>query len=196
MQGRWAAVLMTLVMCGSALAAGDPVQIEAVLVPPIYKDTFECSEHYEGQLKGLGDELGTDCMVADLVTERGRTWLRTYRGDGRNNEDWFGWRAEVLSPCECTVARININGVTNLPGALGKPPASVIQLTRDDGVNFVLAHVQELKVKVGDRLSAGQVIAHVGNNGYARAPHIHIGAWRGTQALQIRWDQRYFGDER
>ncbi|HVJ38051.1 MAG TPA: M23 family metallopeptidase [Stenotrophomonas sp.] len=177
-------------------ATGDPLSIEAVLVPPIFHDTFECSEHYEGQLKGLGDELGTDCMVADLVTDRGRTWLRTYRGDGRKNEDWFGWRAEVLSPCECTVAKININGVTNPPGALGKPPASWIQLTRDDGVNFMLAHVEDLQVEVGDRLSTGQIIARVGNNGYARAPHIHIGAWRGTQAMQIRWDQRYFGDER
>ena len=196
MQGCWAAALVVLGVCQAATAVADPLQIEAVLVHPIYKETFQCTEHYEGQLKGLGDELGTDCTVAELVTDQDRTWLRAYRGDGRKNEDWFGWRAEVLSPCDCTVGKIQVNPVTNQPGALGEPPASWILLTQDDGVNFMLGHVQELQVKVGDRVAAGQVIAHVGNNGYARGPHIHIGAWRDKQPLQIRWDQRYFGEER
>ena len=42
-------------------------------------------------------------------------------------------------------------------------------------------------MKVGDRVHAGQAVALVGDNGYARMPHIHIGAWRGKTPYQIGW---------
>jgi murein DD-endopeptidase MepM/ murein hydrolase activator NlpD len=66
----------------------------------------------------------------------------------------------------------------------------MIQIRRADGIIVVLAHVANIRVKLGDRVTAGQVIANVGNNGMARNPHIHIGAWRESNAepLQIRWD--------
>lgn len=192
MQGRWATVLLAYGFCLCAHAE-TPSPIEAVVAPPIFHEMFACTEHYAGQLKGLGDDLGTDCMVMELVEEDDRTWLRSYRGDGRRNEDWFGWQADVLSPCDCTVGKIDINPVTNSPGQMGHPPASWVMLVRDDGVHFMLAHVESMQVKVGDKVKAQQVIAKVGNNGYARAPHIHVGAWRDSTPLQIRWDQRFFG---
>lgn len=196
MQGRWATLFLACGFAVSPAQAGENSPIEAVVAPPIFAQTFECTEHYEGQLQGLGDELGTDCTIVNLVEDHGRTWLRAYRGDGRRNEDWFGWQADVLSPCDCTIDKININPVTNSPGQMGKPPASWIMLVRDDGVHFMLGHVQALQVKIGDRVHLQQVIAKVGNNGFARAPHIHVGAWRDTTPLQIRWDQRFFGDSR
>ena len=68
----------------------------------------------------------------------------------------------------------------------------MIQFRNADGVIVVFAHVTEIAVKVGDTVKAGQVVAKVGNNGVARAPHIHIGAYREADAvpLQIRWDLR------
>ncbi len=56
-------------------------------------------------------------------TKMGRLWMRSHRGDGRRNEDWFGWRADVLSPCTCEVVKVTINSIVNEPGVLGKPPA-------------------------------------------------------------------------
>jgi murein DD-endopeptidase MepM/ murein hydrolase activator NlpD len=76
---------------------------------------------------------------------------------------------------------------------MGKPPASFVVLKRDDGVYFLLGHVAKLTVKPGDKVDSGQVIAHVGNNGYSRQPHIHIGAWRGAEPLQISFDQASMG---
>ena len=96
----------------------------------------------------------------------------------------------VLSPCDCTVLKVGVNATTNVPGVLGKPPASMVVLQAADGTRVVLAHVQSLSVKEGEQVRAGQAIARVGNNGYSRMPHIHIGAWKDKQALQIRWDQR------
>src|SRR5438445_4305143 len=115
--------------------------------------------------------------------------MRTHAGDGRENSDWFGWDKEVLSPCKCEVVKLTENSVVNQPGVLGKPPASFIVLKRDDGVFFLLAHVAKVQVSVGQRVESGQLIARVGNNGYSRQPYIHIGAWKGQESLQIRFDQ-------
>src|SRR5690606_12621701 len=101
------------------------------------------------------------------------------------------WNAPLLSPCECEVLKIHVNDVTNEPGRLGKPPASIIVLKREDGVHFMLAHVQDIKVEVGARVGYGDEVARIGNNGYGRTPHVHVGAWRERTPLQIRWDQRY-----
>ena len=50
--------------------------------------------------------------------------------------------------------------------------------------------LERLHVARGDTVRAGQVVARVGNNGYGRNPHIHIGAWKGETPYQIRWDLR------
>jgi hypothetical protein len=164
--------------------------IDAVVAHPPFSSLYKCSEHARGELKGLGDELGQDCVVEGFVEDGGRLWARAYKTDGRENEDWFGWDQPVLSPCACNVIRIQENPVTNKPGVAGKPPASFVVLRRNDGVHFLLAHVQGVSVQVGEKVGYGQSIARVGNNGFSRSPHIHIGAWKKQAPLQIRWDLR------
>lgn len=163
--------------------------IEVVLAHPPVDAFFACSEHWQGQLESLGDDLGKDCVVQRLVEEDGRMWTRDYATDGRTNEDWFGWNAQLLSPCACEVVRVHENPVQNEPGRLGTPPASFLILRRDDGVHFLLAHIQAPSVAKGDRLDYGDPVARIGNNGYGRSPHLHIGAWKDDKPLQIRWDQ-------
>jgi len=173
-----------------AARAGD---ISSVLAEPIFGQPYSCTEHWEGNLKGLGDELGTDCWIQELAEVHGRTWMRSYIGKGERNQDWYGWHKEVLSPCTCEVVKINENPTTNRPGVFGKPPASFIALKRDDGVFFLLAHAVEIQVKPADKVQSGQVIARVGNNGYSRQPHIHIGAWKGSEPLQVKFNQAAMG---
>jgi Peptidase family M23 len=185
----------SLVLVATLLGTGtvSAAEISAVLAQPVFDQVYSCTEHWQGNLKGLGDELGTDCSIQELVPINGRMWLRAYRGNGRKNSDWYGWGKNVLSPCTCEVTKINGNPGVNQPGITGKPPASFLVLKREDGVFFLLAHVAKVRVKLGDQLQSGQVIAQVGNNGYARQPHIHIGAWRGEEPLQIRFDQASMG---
>ena len=183
-------LLLTLqVACASVFAA----EIQTVLAHPIFGQVYSCTEHWQGNLKGLGDELGTDCVIEQLTEVDGRTWIRAHTGSGRKNSDWFGWDKEVLSPCNCEVMKLAENSVVNQPGILGKPPASFIVLKRDDGTFFLLAHVAKVQVSVGQRVESGQPIARVGNNGYSRQPHIHMGAWRDQEPLQIRFDQAAMG---
>lgn len=177
--------LASLALAGPARAT----EIDSVLAHPPLDAFFTCSEHWQGQLQALGDALGRDCMVERLVEENGRTWTRPYATDGMTNEDWFGWRVPVLSPCDCVVTKMHENQGQNAPGLLGKPPATYLILRRDDGVHFLLAHIQMASVTVGQRVGYGEPIAKVGNNGFGRSPHVHMGAWKDNTPLQIRWDQ-------
>ena len=172
-----------------AVDAGKP--IEEATLSPIFAADFACSQHFEGQLPYMGDALGSDCLVqGGLSEDEASGFMREFRTDGRRNEDWYGWREPVLSPLDGVVERVNINPQVNEPGSMGKPPASFVLLLRDDGVHVMLAHVADVSVKAGDKVSAGQRIAVVGNNGFARAPHIHVGAWRDKTPLQVRFDLR------
>ncbi len=171
-------------------SAPDDNGIAFVLIHPPFLDSYNCSEHWDGQLPYLGDSLGADCTIGKLVEDDGRLWVRDYKTSGRENSDWYGYGAEVLAPCDCTIAKIRINPDENLPGQLGKPPASSITFERPDKTLILLAHVKDIQVSAGDQVEAGDVVASVGNNGYSRQPHVHIGAWRGEAALQIRFDQK------
>ena len=163
--------------------------IELVELSPLYRTSFVCSEHYEGQIDYAGDALGTDCMVTGGVEGRSG-FSRLYRTDGLANEDWYGWGADVLAPFDGVVEGVYANPAVNRPGEMGRPPAGMIRFQRADGTLVVYGHVGDIAVRAGDRVRAGQLVAKVGNNGMSRSPHIHVGAYRGDLPLQIRWDLR------
>lgn len=175
-----------------AQAAAEPsLPIEAVTLHRLYDEYYACGDHREGELKSLGDALGTDCLIQGGLRDTATVsqgFASPFRGDGRRNADWYGWNARVLAPFDGVVVKININPTVNKPGVLGKPPASFIVFEREDGMRVLFAHVQDLQVHEGDRITAGQFVARVGNNGFSRNPHIHVGAWKDGRPYQIRWD--------
>lgn len=168
------------------ITPGD--QIESVVVGPIFNAYALCSEHPAGSLVVTGDALGADCQIQSWSPGDGPEFAKPFRTDGHTNEDWYGWRADVLAPIDGTVTGVLVNAVVNTPGELGQPPAGMVLIQRADGVTVLLAHVDDQTVKVGDAVRRGQKVGVVGNNGMSRNPHIHIGAYRGTTPLQIRWD--------
>jgi hypothetical protein len=168
--------------------------VEAVLLGPLFEQIFACTDHAEGNVGALGDAFGTDCMIVGGL-EQGdeHAYLRFFREDGKRNEDWYGWHANVLAPFDGRVVGIMHNDVTNVPGTMGKSPPGGIVFLRDDGLVVVYGHLDNVQVKEGDHVKAGQVVAVDGNNGMARSPHVHVGAFRDTTPYQIRWDQRAEG---
>jgi len=187
------AAALLAVASAPALAqrAATPETIETVTLHRLHHEYYACGEHLEGELQYVGDALGADCVIQGGLEEGVEGgFVRPFIGDGSRNEDWYGWNAEVLAPFDGTVASVRINPVVNTPGQLGQPPASFIVFERADGMRVLFAHVQDLQVGQGDPVSAGQVVARVGNNGYGRSPHIHVGAFKGDVPYQIRWDLR------
>lgn len=183
--------LASLPAAGQLATDSSKREISQFLAHSPFATAYTCSEHAAGELPYLGDDLGQDCVVQKFVDRDGIAFMRSFATDGLRNEDWFGWQQPVLSPCECKVLSVRVNPVTNQPGRPGKPPASAITLQAADGTKVLLAHIDAAAVSVGDVVRAGQPIARVGNNGFARVPHIHIGAWRGNDAVQIRWDSKF-----
>ena len=166
-------------------------EIHQIMLGPIFADSFYCVEHYFGQLDYAGDALGTDCMIGGGI-EGAKGFMRPYRTNGKTNADWYGWHAEVLAPVDGIVIGVLAKPDDNVPGTMGRPPAAMLQFRTDDGRIVVLGHVTDIRVRLGDRVRRGQIVALDGNNGMARAPHIHVGAYVEATAepLQIRWDQR------
>lgn len=168
------------------------MEAQEVRIHPIYDQAFSSSEHPEGQLNHVGDALGRDCVIHKFVDG----WMRFYRGDGKRNEDWYGWQADVLAPFDGTVEDIYINPITNVPGVISAGTrASRMVFVRSDGIRVVYVHVMNVTVENGSRVSAGDVVAKVGNNGYSRHPHIHVGAWKGQTPLQISFDLQMMGKQ-
>ena len=182
------AIWLALIIPVMAYPAQRDAHGTALLHPPV-DAAFSCTEHFSGQFKSVGDALGTDCVVTRLDEVDGRLWSRAYRGEGHENSDWFGWETELLAPCQCLIEKVHINPVVNSPGIMGSGRASSIVFLRVDGVRVLYAHVRDLQVKEGDKVEEGSVVARIGNNGFSRSPHVHVGAWKGENALQIRWNQ-------
>jgi hypothetical protein len=180
------ALAISTVPATPAYATND-TPIEAVVIAPLFYQRFACTEHVNGELSDLGDALGSDCLVlGGMGGSKGM--MRFYKTNGANNEDWYSWHVEVHAPFAGVVTEVGINRITNTPGNPGQPPPGYIKVQRVDGVVVVYAHLDDITVHQGDHVGVGQVVALDGDNGTAKNPHVHVGAYRGKKPLQIRWD--------
>ena len=101
-----------------------------------------------------------------------------HKGDGSKNSDYYAYGQDILAPADGTVVQVvdgvpeNPPGVTDIYYRFG----NAITLSIGSGEYAVLAHLQpgSAKVRVGDRVSRGQVIARCGNSGNSTAPHLHF----------------------
>lgn len=161
-------------------------EIESVTIHPVFDDPFVTAEHPMGSEDQLGNRLGRDFIVMKFRT-RDVPFPHVYENDGKQNEDWYGWREEVLAPVDAIVTDVDADASTHAPGQLDRDQAAnSITFTRDDGLKIVYAHVREVRVAEGDSVSVGEVVARVGNNGPSFMPHVHVGAWKKDRPLQIR----------
>jgi murein DD-endopeptidase len=109
---------------------------------------------------------------------------RLFHGDAKSNDNFYGYGAEVLAVADARVSDLR-DGLSDNDGATERSSRVVTvdsavgnYLTLDLGSGrFALyAHLQpgSLKVKLGDHVNAGQVLARLGNSGNSDAPHLHF----------------------
>jgi murein DD-endopeptidase MepM/ murein hydrolase activator NlpD len=63
---------------------------------------------------------------------------------------------------------------------------NVVVVRHDDRVTSLYAHNSELKVKVGQRVTQGKLIALLGNTGHSTGPHVHFEIRNGESAVNPR----------
>ncbi|MCL2274059.1 MAG: peptidoglycan DD-metalloendopeptidase family protein [Defluviitaleaceae bacterium] len=167
---------------------------KTIMLHPIFNRACVYIDHPAGELDALGDALGRDCIICSFVNNGNGYWLASYSNNGNANEDWAGWGADVLAPLTGVVEEVYINPSTNMPGTQNPGRASSLIIKTAEGVHVLLGHIKNPVVKEGDTVTQGQHIAQVGNDGYARNPHIHIGAWQNNEPLAIEFDRQLMAD--
>jgi len=103
-------------------------------------------------------------------------------GDSNKNENWPTYGQKAIAVADAKVVSVLDGLPERVPNAL--PPDTTMQnvtgnhviLDLGRGYYAFYAHLQpgSLKVRVGDRVKRGQVLALVGNSGNTTAPHLHF----------------------
>ena len=122
-------------------------------------------------------------------------WVRigdngqTYQGDRRKNRSYYSYGAEVLAVADGVVVEVKDGIPENTPPADQKDidelertltmetvAGNHVNLDLGGGVYAMYAHLQpgSIRVKLGDKVTPGQVIGLLGNSGHAGEPHLHF----------------------
>ena len=113
------------------------------------------------------------------------------RGDGAANSDFYAYGDEVFAVADAVVADVKDGIPENKPGSLavsidlGTIAGDYIVLDLGRGLYAGYAHLQpgSLRVKKGDRVHSGDVLALLGNSGNSDAPHLHFQLMDGPSIL-------------
>ena len=115
---------------------------------------------------------------------------RLFTGDGSKNEDFAYYGTEVHAAADGTVVNLYDEADAQVPGKIAGITTDNIGgnmiVTDIGGGRFAFyAHLQRgsLKVKLGDKVETGDVIALLGNTGNTDAPHLHFHVMDGPSPL-------------
>lgn len=123
-----------------------------------------------------------------LVVKNGTSFAKR----GLRNEDYYAWRQPVVAPGPGTVAVAEDGTADNLPNrpVPGNLYGNYIVIDHGTGEYSLLGHLENgsVRVKVGESVSAGQLLARTGNSGMSTEPHVHYhlmdhSDWRKAQGL-------------
>lgn len=155
------------------------------IAPPTVS-RFYISPHAPSELKELGDKDGIDYIPAQFLNGQ----LRAFRSGGNSNEDFFGFGMDVRAPISGTIIKVKRPNGINPIGKMGTTEVGFVAIKSDEGAILLLAHLAEIKVAEGKRVSVGESIGVLSNNGSSRNPHIHLGAYRKGHSLVIEFDRK------
>lgn len=103
---------------------------------------------------------------------------RPYKTNAKTNEDFFSFGQEISAPCDGEVVMV-VDGVKdNTPRTINQALASgntlVIKTAEKEFFVFTNLKQQSIKVREGDKIKQGKVIAQIGNSGNSMEPQLHF----------------------
>jgi urea transporter len=103
---------------------------------------------------------------------------KSYKTTGNYCEDYYCYGKPVLSPADGIVAEILDHIEDNEPGQVNTTQnwGNTIVIQHLPGIYTQLSHLKNnsIKVKAGDYVKAGDMIAYCGNSGRSPYPHLHF----------------------
>jgi murein DD-endopeptidase len=109
--------------------------------------------------------------------------LQSHHGDPKDNRNYLCFGSDVLAVADGVVAEVRDGIPENVPNAAPVIPITLdtvagnhINLDLGGGVFAMYAHLQpgSLRVKLGEKVKRGQVLALLGNTGNSTEPHLHF----------------------
>lgn len=103
---------------------------------------------------------------------------RSYRGQGRRNEDYLAWNRPVVAAGDGVVVTA-VDGLPDTPPnrpRVGSLYGNYVVVDHLNGEYSLYGHLKQgtVKVKPGDRVSAGDRLARSGSSGLSTEPHLHF----------------------
>ena len=96
--------------------------------------------------------------------------------NGATNEEWFSFGQPVLADANGTVVKVMDDYLDNAPyhPDADAKHGNVVEIDHGDGEFSVYSHLKHgsVRVKMGDRVKAGEKIAEVGNSGDTQFPRL------------------------
>jgi murein DD-endopeptidase MepM/ murein hydrolase activator NlpD len=104
---------------------------------------------------------------------------KSYRGDGRNNADYYAYGKKVLAARDGTVVSVRNEMTENIPGETANvdtPGGNVVIIDHGNNQFGYYAHLKPftVTVKPGAHVKAGEILGEVGNSGDSEEPHLHF----------------------
>jgi len=106
------------------------------------------------------------------------------KGDKSKNENWYGFGAKLIAVADGVVSYVYDGVSENVPYVGPKRETltrknfagNVVILDIGNGIYAVYAHIKKdsIRVKVGDKVEKGQILAELGNTGNSGGPHLHF----------------------
>lgn len=109
---------------------------------------------------------------------------KTYKGDPSDNKNYRAYGTEIHAVADGVVTQVGDGIPQNTPGAKSLAVPSTLEtiggnhviMEIGNGLFAFYAHMQpgSLRVKVGDKVTRGQVLGLLGNTGNSSEPHLHF----------------------
>lgn len=152
------------------------------------------TQGYDGNITHKGDwSKALDFMLLDDE-------MKTYSGTGANLPDFYCFGKPVLAPADGIIEAI----VDSVPDN----PVGKVNMEQNWGNTIVIAHAgglftklshlrfQSIRVKKGDAVKKGDLLAQCGNSGRSPEPHLHfqVQAWPDIASRTIAYPISYFNE--
>jgi urea transporter/murein DD-endopeptidase MepM/ murein hydrolase activator NlpD len=103
---------------------------------------------------------------------------KEFKTNGEQTEDYYCFNTPIASLLDGEVARVIENVEDNKIGEINHKQnwGNTIIIDHGEGLFSSLSHLKlnSVKVKKGDNVKKGQIIAHCGNSGRSPQPHLHF----------------------